>query len=131
MSILVKASSQADVAAIKAKTDNLPNSGALNDLATIKAVTKNLPNSGSLDDLAAILADTETTLPGILSAMDGKLDTIDDYIDSEVAAIKAQTDKAKWTFMDFWSLPVTTVTIPITGCYVVVSTRRIYNCPEL
>ncbi|KKN16222.1 hypothetical protein LCGC14_0978150 [marine sediment metagenome] len=95
---------QADVAAIKAVTDNLPDAGALSDLATllaaaspeiaqiladtgelqtdlvdggrldllvdaIKATTDNLPNSGALNDLAAILADTGTTLPAILAAI--------------------------------------------------------------
>ena len=36
-------------------------------------------------DTAAILVDTGTTL-------DGKIDAIDDYVDTEVAAIKAVTD---------------------------------------
>jgi len=73
-----------DIDGVKAMTDNLPDSGALNDLATIltdtdelqadwtdggrldllldavKAVTDNLPDSGALNDLAAILADTGT-----------------------------------------------------------------------
>ena len=84
------------VDAIKAVTDNLPNSGALSDLATIltdtnelqtdltnggrldllidaiKAVTDNLPNSGALTDLATAAA----------------LTTVDTVVD----AIKAVTD---------------------------------------
>lgn len=46
------------------------------DLATvdtvvdaIKAVTDNLPNSGSLSDLAAILEDTGTTIPALIAAL--------------------------------------------------------------
>jgi len=83
--------------AIKAVTDNLPNSGALTDLATaaalavvdgivdaIKAVTDNLPNSGALTDLA--------------SAAD--LATVAGYIDTEVAAIKTTTDKLDDTLED-------------------------------
>lgn len=58
------------VDAIKAVTDNLPNSGALTDLS---------------GDVSAILTDTGTTLPATLSTIAG-------YIDTEVAAIKAKTD---------------------------------------
>lgn len=43
-------------------------------------------------EIADILTDTGTTIPATLSSMDTKLDTIDDYIDTEVAAIKAVTD---------------------------------------
>ena len=54
----------------------------------IKAVTDNLPDSGALTallaDVAAILVDTGTTL-------DAKLDAIDNYIDTEVAAILEDT----------------------------------------
>lgn len=61
------------VDAIKAVTDNLPNSGALTDL---------------LADVAAILVDTGTTL-------DAKLDAIDNYIDTEIAAILEDTGDRK------------------------------------
>ena len=44
----------ADVAAIKAVTDLLPDAGALSDVATIKAVTDLLPNAGALTDLATL-----------------------------------------------------------------------------
>lgn len=73
------------VDAIKAVTDNLPNSGALTDLATAAALAT---VDGIVDD---ILVDTGTTLPGTLSTMDGKLDTIDNFIDTEVAAILEDT----------------------------------------
>lgn len=48
-----------DVTAIKAVTDNLPNSGSLTDLAAIKAVTDLLPDAGALSDLALIKAVTD------------------------------------------------------------------------
>ncbi len=61
---------QSDVAAIKAVTDNLPDSGSLSSLALIKAVTDLLPDSGALSDLATVLS----------------------AVDTEIAAIKAKTD---------------------------------------
>ena len=61
------------VDAIKAVTDNLPNSGSLTDLAAIKAVTDNLPDSGALTtidaNVDAILVDTGTTIPAQISAL--------------------------------------------------------------
>lgn len=66
--------------AIKAVTDNIPNSGSLTTLSglvtAIKAVTDNLPNSGSLSSLATASA----------------VATLATYVDTEVAAIKAVTD---------------------------------------
>jgi hypothetical protein len=73
------------VDAIKAVTDNLPNSGALTDLSTaaalttvdtvvdaIKAVTDNLPNSGALTDLAtaASLTTVDTVVDAIKAVTD-------------------------------------------------------------
>lgn len=77
----------------------------------IKAVTDNLPDSGALDDLAAILTDTGTTLPATLATIAAYIDaevaailtdtgttlpatlaTIAGYLDTEIAAIKAKTD---------------------------------------
>jgi len=79
------------VDAIKAVTDNLPNSGALSDLATaaalttvdtvvdaIKAVTDALPDAGALNDLAAILTDTGTTLPATLATIQAVTDALPD-----------------------------------------------------
>lgn len=73
------APANSDVAAIKAVTDNLPDSGALSSLATASAL------SDVASDVGDILTDTGTTLPGTLSTIAG-------YIDTEVAAIKAKTD---------------------------------------
>jgi hypothetical protein len=94
-----------EVAAIKAKTDNLPSDPAdasdlaasfatvntkldtIDDfldteIAAIKAKTDNLPSDpADASDLAASFATVNT-----------KLDTIDDFLDTEVAAIKAKTD---------------------------------------
>lgn len=75
-----------EVAAIKAVTDNLPDSGALTSLASasalatvdtvvdaIKIVTDNLPESGALTTLtsnvADILTDTGTTIPAQISGL--------------------------------------------------------------
>lgn len=67
-----------EVAAIKAVTDNLPDSGALTSIATaLETVDANVD---------AILVDTGTTL-------DGKINTIDTVVD----AIKVQTDKLTFT----------------------------------
>lgn len=55
-----------EVGAIKAVTDNLPDSGALTTLTT---------------NVASILTDTGTTLPGTLAAIEGKIDTVDGIVD--------------------------------------------------
>src|SRR5688572_14337103 len=71
--------------AVRAGLTALPNAAA--DAAGGLPIS----DAGGLDldaqraDVAAILVDTGTTL-------DGKLDTIDDFLDLEVAAIKAKTD---------------------------------------
>ena len=96
--------------AIKAVTDNLPNSGALSDLAAIltdtgttldvkintidtvvdaiKAITDLLPNAGALNDLATILADTNELqlddIPGLIAALN----------DLSAAAVNAEVDTA-------------------------------------
>lgn len=99
-----------EVAAIKAKTDNLPSDPAdasdiagafttLNtkidtiddfldtEVAAIKAKTDNLPSDpADASDIAGSFATVNT-----------KLDTIDDFLDTEVAAIKTQTDKMVFT----------------------------------
>ena len=66
------------VDAIKAVTDNLPDSGALTTL---------------LSNVAAILTDTGTTIPGTLATIDGKVDTVDTVAD----AVKAKTDSLTFT----------------------------------
>ncbi len=94
-----------EIAAIKAKTDNLPSdpadasdiassfttvNGKLDtiddfldtEVAAIKAKTDNLPSDpADASDIASSFTTVNT-----------KLDTIDDFIDTEVAAIKAKTD---------------------------------------
>ena len=62
--------------AIKAVTDNLPDSGALSSLATASALAT---VDGNVD---AILVDTGTTLPATLSTIEGKVDTVDTVVDS-------------------------------------------------
>ncbi|MGV3486861.1 MAG: hypothetical protein ACO1RT_20770 [Planctomycetaceae bacterium] len=57
-----------EVAAIKAKTDNLPSDPA-----------------------------DASVIAGLISGLDTKLDTIDDLLDTEVAAIKAKTDQLTFT----------------------------------
>lgn len=78
--------------AIKAKTDNLPSDPADQSAveAAITAATSPLATAAALATVDGIvddiLVDTGTTLPASLT-------TIDDYLDTEVAAIKAVADK--------------------------------------
>lgn len=99
-----------EVAAIKAVTDNLPNSGALTTITTHLTDIKGATFSGATDSLEAIrdrgdaawiTATGFSTLDaagvraavGLASAnLDTQLTAIDDYLDTEVAAIKAKTD---------------------------------------
>lgn len=94
-----------EVAAIKAKTDNLPSDPAdASDIAgSFSTVNATLSTMAAYIDteVAAIKAKTDN-LPAdpadasdIASAFSGvntKLDTIDDFLDTEIAAIKAKTD---------------------------------------
>ena len=90
----------------------------------IKAVTDNLPNSGALSDLAAILTDTGTTLDTKLNVIDTVVDSIqvdtDDIqaripaslvggaMDSDVSAIQANAldDAAVATDLDTYQAKV-------------------------
>jgi hypothetical protein len=97
-----------EIAAIKAKTDNLPTDPAdASDVAaafsTVNATLSTL--AGYLDtEIAAILADTNELqtdwanggrLDNILDARASQtsVDTIDDFLDTEIAAIKVATDR--------------------------------------
>lgn len=81
------------VDAIKAVTDNLPDSGALTTLLTNVAAI--LTDTGTTLDgkLDSILADTGTTL-------DGKIDAIAAYLDTEIAAILADTNELQTDLAD-------------------------------
>lgn len=99
-----------EVAAIKAKTDNLPSDPAdASDIAaSFSTVNSTLSTiSGYIDtEVAAIKAKTDN-LPGdpadasdiatAFSAVSATLTTIASYIDTEVAAIKAKTDQLAFT----------------------------------
>lgn len=93
-----------EVAAIKAKTDNLPASPANEstlttiagyidtEVAAIKAKTDNLPASPAATSDCITAAGVRSAV-GLASAnLDTQLTTIDDFLDTEVAAIKAKTD---------------------------------------
>lgn len=99
-----------EVAAIKAKTDNLPADPAdASDIAArFDTVDANIADvEGKVDDLesrlgipvdlgtgatvAANLVDIEAQTDN-LPAIEGKIDTIGGYLDTEIAAIKAKTD---------------------------------------
>ncbi|MGB2809119.1 MAG: hypothetical protein WBC22_15355, partial [Sedimentisphaerales bacterium] len=72
----------ADINAILVDTNELQidwvNGGRLDLLIdAIKAVTDNLPDSGALNDLAAILTDTGTTLPTTLAAINALVDDLE------------------------------------------------------
>jgi len=114
----VKTDKDDEIDAIKATTDNLPNSGALTDIDTgvnnieaklptnfimgssdatdkddeidaIKAVTDNLPNSGALTDIDTGVNNIEAKLP--TNFIMGSSDQSDK--DDEIDAIKLETDK--------------------------------------
>jgi uncharacterized protein YunC (DUF1805 family) len=94
-----------EIAAIKAKTDNLPSDPAdASDIATSFATVNT--KLDTIDDfldteIAAIKAKTDNLPADPADASDiaasfvtvnSKLDAIDDYVDTEVAAIKVKTD---------------------------------------
>lgn len=95
-----------EVAAIKAKTDNLPADPA--DASDIAAAFSTVNTKlDTIDDfldteVAAIKAKTDNLpadpadasgIAAAFSTVNTKLDTIDDFLDTEVAAIKVVTDK--------------------------------------
>lgn len=82
------------VDAIKAVTDNLPDSGALTSLATASALATVDANVDS------VLEDTGTTLPATLATIAGYIDTEIAAIDNVVNAIKVTTDKLDDTLED-------------------------------
>lgn len=82
-----------EVAAIKAVTDLLPNGGALTSLATQTSVD-DLPTNA---ELATALGTADDAVLSAISGLDTKLDTIDNFVDTEVAAIKAKTDQLTFT----------------------------------
>lgn len=88
------------VDAIKAVTDNLPNSGALTDLATaaalatvdtvvdaVKAVTDNLPDSGALTTIGTDTARLTAARAGALTDLidGGRLDLLIDQIITDIS----------------------------------------------
>lgn len=85
-----------DVSELNAIVDDLINGGRLDLLIdAIKAVTDNLPNSGALSDLAAILTDTGTTLPGLIgtpSDLGGGATLADNNADMAGATFATATD---------------------------------------
>lgn len=91
-----------EVGAIKAKTDQLTftvanqvdantltggGTGLSSDITAIKAKTDNLPSDPADASVVA----------GLIGGLDTKLDTIDNFIDTEVSAIKAKTDQLTFT----------------------------------
>lgn len=70
----VKGVGVAGVNDFKADVSGLATSAALATVDTvvdaIKAVTDLLPDGGALNDLAAILVDTDTTIPGLIAALE-------------------------------------------------------------
>ena len=79
--------------------------GTTVDGATINAWVGHFSilNRSHTADISAILADTNELqsddIPGSLSTLSGKVDTIDDFLDTEVAAILADTNELQtdWT----------------------------------
>lgn len=96
-----------DAATYKADVSALATSAALATVDSIvdaiKAVTDNIPDSGALTGLTAYVDTLETTLENAsygLAALKTLIDTIDNFVDTEVAAIKAVTDKLDDTLED-------------------------------
>src|SRR5690606_1121466 len=101
-----------NVDAIKAVTDNLPDSGALSSLATASALA-------TVDNVVdAILEDTGTTLPSSLSTISGKVDTANSHLtDIKGGGFSGSTDSleairdrgdAAWTTADVSGLAAKT-----------------------
>jgi hypothetical protein len=95
----------AGITAIKAKTDNLPTDPADQSAveAAITAAASSLATASALSTVSGLVDDLETRLTatraGYLDnlsagavATQASVHTIDDYLDTEIAAIKAQTD---------------------------------------
>ena|GEM_PF-6587290 len=99
-----------NVDAIKAVTDNLPDSGALTSLATALQTVD--------DNVDAILEDTGTTLPSSLSTISGKVDTANGHLtDIKGGGFNGSTDSleairdrgdAAWTTADVSGLAAKT-----------------------
>jgi uncharacterized protein YunC (DUF1805 family) len=99
-----------EIAAIKAKTDNLPSDPADDsdiDSQLASIATKVDTIDDFLDtEIAAIKAKTDnlpadpadaSDIAGAFTTLSGKVDTIDDFLDTEIAAIKAKTDSLTFT----------------------------------
>lgn len=126
-----------EVAAIKAKTDNLPSDPAdasdiaasfstVNstlstiagyidtEVAAIKAKTDNLPAAPAATSDCLTAAGVRTAV-GLASAnLDTQLSTIDDFLDTEIAAIKAKTDSLTFSvagYLDANTKKINDVTI--------------------
>jgi hypothetical protein len=100
---------QSDVTAILADTAAMDTSAELRTLLT--GGDNALPTASALatvdSEVGEILTDTGTTLPATLSGLatasalsthDGKLDTVDDYLDTEIAAILGDTNELQTRF---------------------------------
>jgi len=95
----------AEVAAIKAVTDAIPDAGALTTLAAdVTAVKGYLSGTDSASnvlgandnnngfDSSNVAADDDGSVLERLEDLKARIDAVDDYVDAEVAAIKAVTD---------------------------------------
>jgi hypothetical protein len=133
-----------EIAAIKAKTDNLPaspaNEATLTTIATyidtevaaIKAKTDNLPSDpADASDIATSFATVNSTLSTIAGYIDTEvaaivtsLSTLTGYVDTEVAAIKAKTDNLPAGF------PTNFTLLAIDGAGAVTSNAEVEISPE-
>lgn len=117
------ASTAADIAAIKLVVDAI-STASITEIADILADTSILGtfvNSGGTATLAAMLGDfANTSLVTKLAAISSKIDTVDDFIDTEITAIKAVTDAISGkVYKQFVATVNTTGSIPlftVDGC---------------
>lgn len=88
-----------EVSAIKAKTDNLPGDPAdASDIAaafaTVNATLGTPAGASIAADIAAVKVDTAAILVDTGTTLDGKIDAIDNFIDTEIADIQARLPAA-------------------------------------
>lgn len=103
-----------EVAAIKAKTDNLPSDPAdASDIATAISGLNNLSAAQVASELATYDAPTKAELDAAVAplATAAALTIVDDFLDTEIAAIKAKTDNLPADPADESSIQATLATI--------------------
>ena len=100
-----------EVAAIKAKTDNLPASPASTTNITAGTITTvtNLTNAPTAGDLTAAMKTSVQTAADAAVTANTLINTLAGYVDTEVAAIKAKTDQLTFSVSNSLDSNVTAI----------------------